>query len=141
MRAYAFNEPVVFVETNIRTVYIHHFFKDQARVPDTAIRTLIEKSLDRTHPRVFYWSLMDYGTYLKQTIGNAARSSTAYAKQPRFVGSPRQIRGRILRLLASDSRTEAALIAELHDARATTILADLTAEGLIQKANDYYRLP
>jgi A/G-specific adenine glycosylase len=27
--AYSFNQPVVFIETNVRTVYFHHFFEDQ----------------------------------------------------------------------------------------------------------------
>jgi A/G-specific adenine glycosylase len=27
--AFAFNQPTVFIETNIRTVYIHHFFKNR----------------------------------------------------------------------------------------------------------------
>lgn len=141
IRAYAFNEPVVFVETNIRTVYIHHFFKDEADIPDAAIRVVIEETLDRRNPRTFYWSLMDYGVYLKQTVGNLSRASKAYAKQSTFAGSARQVRGRVLRLLAVGAYTEAALLDELHDDRAVAILADLTAEGLVQKVNDHYRLP
>jgi A/G-specific adenine glycosylase len=30
--AYAFNQPAVFVETNIRTVYTHHFFEDRTDI-------------------------------------------------------------------------------------------------------------
>src|SRR6185437_9030478 len=29
IRVYAFNKPAIFIETNIRTVYIHHFFDGQ----------------------------------------------------------------------------------------------------------------
>ncbi|NCU39047.1 A/G-specific adenine glycosylase, partial [Candidatus Saccharibacteria bacterium] len=35
--AYAFNQPSIFIETNIRTVYIHHFFNDSADVTDAQI--------------------------------------------------------------------------------------------------------
>src|SRR5258708_5455020 len=52
--AYAFNEPVVFIETNIRTVFIHHFFKDETDIPDAAIRELVAQTLDHTKPRGWY---------------------------------------------------------------------------------------
>lgn len=139
--AYAFNEPAVFIETNIRTVYIHHFFHDEINVSDAAVRAVLAETLDRRNPRVFYWSLMDYGTYLKQSVGNMSRASKTYAKQSRFAGSARQVRGRVLRALAAGARTEAGLLDELHDDRAAAILASLTAEGLIQKVNDHYQLP
>lgn len=141
VRVYAFNEPAVFIETNIRTVYIHHFFQDESRVLDAAIRTVLAKTLNRFHPRVFYWSLMDYGAYLKQTVGNVSQSSKAYAKQSKFAGSSRQIRGRVLRILAGGALSEAAILDRLHDTRAPTIIADLANEGLILKVNDHYRLP
>lgn len=32
--AYAFNRPVVYIETNIRTVYLHHFFADRFDIDD-----------------------------------------------------------------------------------------------------------
>ncbi len=47
IRAYAFNEPVVFIETNIRTVYIHHFFSDEQNIPDTLIRDSLSQTLKR----------------------------------------------------------------------------------------------
>lgn len=141
IRAYAFNEPTVFIETNIRTVYIHHFFSDEWGIPDPAIRDLVDTTLDRINPRVFYWSLMDYGSYLKQSVGNVSRASTTYAKQSKFSGSTRQIRGRILRLLAAGRMPEAALHSVIDDERAEVILDSLTAEGLVQKTAGYYRLP
>lgn len=139
--AYAFNKPAIFIETNIRTVYIHHFFEDEANVSDAAIRAAVTKTLDRQNPRVFYWSLMDYGSYLKQTVGNMSQASKAYVKQSKFAGSVRQIRGQVLRVLAAGALTEAALLDELRDDRAAVILAGLASEGLIRKVNDRYRLP
>lgn len=93
--AYAYNMPTVFIETNIRTVYLYHFFGDQTSVPDAAILPLLEKTLDTENPREWYWALMDYGTYLKQQ-GAHNRNSAQYSKQSSFEGSLRQVRGHII---------------------------------------------
>ena len=66
IRAYAYNQPAVFIETNVRAVYIHHFFADSDTVDDKDIRELLEETVDREYPRDFYWALMDYGTRLKK---------------------------------------------------------------------------
>ncbi|MBC7546197.1 hypothetical protein H7171_00450 [Candidatus Saccharibacteria bacterium] len=50
--AYAYNQPVVFVETNIRTVYIYHFFRNDASVSDKQITNVAEPTLDYEHPRI-----------------------------------------------------------------------------------------
>lgn len=139
--AYSFNVPVVFIETNIRTVFIHRFFTGQTAVPDAAIRRLVEETLDHDNPREWYWALMDYGSYLKQTVGNASRSSKTYTKQSAFHGSLRQIRGRILRELAEGVRDEAYLKSEIGDNRVQQALGDLEREGMIVKHKQYYRLP
>lgn len=100
IRAFAFNEPSVFVETNIRTVFIHHFFARERVVDDAEICMLVEKTLDRKNPREWYFALMDYGVMIKKTIGNQNAKSKHYTKQSRFEGSDRQIRGAILRALS-----------------------------------------
>lgn len=139
--AYAYNEPTVFIETNIRTVYIHHYFHDQTGVPDAAIRELVERTIDRDNPRIFYWSLMDYGTHLKQTVGNLSRASKAYAKQSKFSGSLRQLRGRVLRLLAGGPLPAERLLYELSDPRAAQVLHDLEQEHMLRRQDGEYRLP
>lgn len=139
--AYAFDERVVFVETNIRTVFIHHFFKDQTGVPDKAILEFAAQTLDRDNPREWYWALMDYGSYLKQSVGNLSRSSKAYARQAKFAGSERQLRGRVLRLLAPAPQSKTELLAALGDQRAPGILAQLEREGLVTRTGSQYRLP
>jgi len=128
---YAYNQPVVFIETNIRTVFIHHFFNGELDIPDPAIRELVEGTLDRENPREWYWALMDYGTFLKQTVGNVGRASKSYAKQSKFAGSVRQLRGTIIRNLLSGPQTKAELAAVLPDERLDAVLADLRGEGLI----------
>lgn len=96
IRAYAFNQPVVFIETNIRRVFIHHFFTDQAAISDRALLPLITEAISGQDPRTWYWALMDYGTHLGQTVPNPNRRSRHYVKQARFEGSHRQLRGQLL---------------------------------------------
>ncbi|HVU59879.1 MAG TPA: hypothetical protein VHC98_03515 [Candidatus Saccharimonadales bacterium] len=140
--AYAHNVPALFVETNIRTVYIHHFFQDQTAVPDAAILELVAQTIDRHNPREFYWALMDYGTYLKQTVGNLSRAGKGYATQSKFEGSLRQLRGKALRLLAAGPQREDALLEALGDVRGAAVVERLAAEGLIRRLGDgTYDLP
>jgi len=138
--AYAYDRPVVFVETNIRTVFIHHFFDDQTGIADTAILELAGAALDREHPREWYWALMDYGAYLKQEVGNLNRLSKTYAKQSAFHGSRRQIRGQVLRLLGEKPRTVDELSEQIGDERLPDVLADLLDERLIRWYGAAYRL-
>jgi len=97
--AFAFSKPVVFIETNIRRVYIHFFFKNRRKVSDKEILPLVEEILDRKNPREWYWALMDYGAMLSGQGENPNRRSTHHTKQSRFVGSKRELRGKILRIL------------------------------------------
>jgi A/G-specific adenine glycosylase len=142
---YAFDQPVVFIETNIRTVFIHHFFADHPdKIADKAIVELVQTSLpgktDEISPREWYWALMDYGTWLKQTVGNRSRASAAYAKQSTFQGSRRQIRGQVLRLLGQAPYTLEKLQAEITDERLPAVLADLRAEGFVEQHEQQFCL-
>ena len=131
--AYAFNQPVMFVETNIRTVYLHHFFADKDGVDDKDIVDLVSRTLDREHPREFYWAIMDYGTHLKATIGSQNMRSKHYVKQSGFQGSTRQLRGIVLRALSEKPCTTTSLRADLSDDRLDIVLDGLMREGLIQE--------
>jgi A/G-specific adenine glycosylase len=139
--AYAYDQPVVFVETNIRTVYIHHFFRGRTDVTDKEILALVRQTLPAAEsPREFYWALMDYGSHLKATIGNANQASKHYAKQPTFHGSRREIRGHILRLLSGGELTLAGLRRVIVDERLDGVLADLVAEDLVRRRHGTYSL-
>lgn len=137
--AYAYNKPVIFVETNIRTVFIYHFFSNVQGVHDREILDLVAKTFP-DEPRTWYWALMDYGAHLKQTVGNLNASSKHYIKQSRFEGSARQIRGQVLRLLGSRVYGLKELQAKIPDQRLNIILDALIAEGFIGKTNARYRL-
>lgn len=142
--AFAYNEPVVLIETNVRTVYLHHFFKTKSEVIDSEIRPFIERTMDHEHPRTWYAALMDYGAYLKQTIGNPNTQSKHYTKQSRFVGSDRQIRGAILRAAAKQAVDTKTLPDELQAfarSRLTKQLAALVSEDMLVKRGNTYHLP
>lgn len=138
--AYAFNQPVVFIETNIRTVLFHHFFADRSDVADRELLPILQQACDLEHPREWYWALMDYGTYLKQTAGGKISQSKHYARQSKFEGSRRQVRGRVLRELTSGARSVVELVELLADERAQSVIDDLHREGLIEQEAGLIRL-
>ncbi len=98
--AFAYSQPVVLIETNVRTVFLYHFFASQSEVADKEVLKLVAESVDIEHPREWYWALMDYGSYLKKILPNPSRKSKQYSKQSKFSGSLRQVRGEIIRLLS-----------------------------------------
>ncbi|GLI38904.1 A/G-specific adenine glycosylase [Geobacter hydrogenophilus] len=97
--AFAFSVPSVFIETNIRTVFIHHFFNDSEKVHDREITPLVEGTLDHGNPREWYYALMDYGAHLKRLHGNPSRRSAHHATQSPFKGSNRELRSLILKAI------------------------------------------
>lgn len=137
---YAFNQPKIFIETNIRSVFIHHFFKDKNSISDQALLPFIQSTLDRAHPRRWYSALMDYGVFLKSTVVNPSRKSAHYKKQSRFEGSDRQLRGRILRsVLKKGKASEASLLEECGGSqqKINRIILQLCREGLLQRRGAY----
>jgi len=102
--AFAFNQPVVFIETNVRTVFIYHFFSTKETVKDSEIRPLVERTLDYDNPKHWYNALMDYGVALKKYCSNPGKKSAHHKKQSPFEGSARQVRGAILRALVTKPR-------------------------------------
>lgn len=142
VRAFAWNKTGTLLETNVRTAYIHHFFKDVENVPDAKLVPVIEATTDSENPREWYWALMDYGAHLKGTVGNVTRRSASYVAQKKFAGSDRQLRGRILRLAVS-RRITAAHVKEVTGepvARIETLLKALTKEGFLSYTRGTYAL-
>ena len=124
--AFAYNQDVIFIETNIRTAIICHFFakKDMiyhTSVSDAQIAQILERLLPRGRAREWYSALMDYGAYLKIL----KILSGALASHPEQ-GEP------LLNLLK--------LFGHKRRAQMRTALAALEREGLIQKTRRSYRL-
>lgn len=138
--AYADNQPVVFVETNIRTVYIYHFFPEAESIPDAEILSCLNETIDCEHPREFYWALMDYGSHLKATRGNSARRSKSYNKQSTFAGSKRQVRGQVIRALLEKPQSITSLQSIILDERLSSVVDDLCSEGILVQDKQQYRL-
>lgn len=136
IRAYAFDQPVVFIETNIRSVFIHHFFAAETRVTDKQILAVVQTALPTSSPRQWYWALMDYGSFLKQTNSNVARRSASYVRQSTFKGSVRQLRGQVIKALSERPYTDAELHSSLADDRLDGVLQALRSEGLISQRGD-----
>lgn len=141
--AFAFNMPVIFIETNIRRVFIHFFFPGDEIITDTDILPLVERTLFRENPRCWYWALMDLGALLKKTVPNPNRRSAHYTKQLPFAGSDRKIRGSILKhLLAISDMTEQEILDVVGEdaTRMRRIVNNLVDEGFIAVKHGRYFL-
>lgn len=168
--AFAFDIPRVFIETNIRSVFIHFFFpeiekregkKACKKIHDDEIVPIIETALDRTmkggtsdtqifknNPREWYYALMDYGSDLKRRLPNPSRRSAHHVRQSPFKGSNRELRSGILRFILKAKAT-GQLVSEIElkrafqkdpSAQVLKNLNDLTREGFIVKIGKQYRI-
>ena len=135
IRAFAFNLHGVYLETNVRTVFLHELYPQAEGVPDSELVPLVELTCpasvadavnvadaDSTAnddtaeltPRSWYYALLDYGAYLKKTIPNPSRRSKSHVKQSRFEGSHRQKRAELLRVLLAHKDEGGAVFETLH---------------------------
>ncbi len=138
---YAFNTPAPFIETNVRTVYFYHFFPNGELVDDKELLELTDATIDREHPREFYWALMDYGTWLKKQGAGRITQSRHYKKQSALKGSIREVRGQIVRILTAKEMTEPMLKKVIDsDARFERALAGLMRDGLIMQTGSKLHL-
>lgn len=168
IRAFAFNLHGVYLETNVRTVFLHELYPQAEGVPDFELVPLVELTCPASiagaadaaatelTPRSWYYALLDYGAYLKKTIPNPSRRSKSHVKQTRFEGSHRQKRAELLRVLLAHKDEGGAVFETLHqelcqievnagretlDEQVTLgLLEELAKEGFCQK-NDEYWLP
>lgn len=143
IRAFAFDEKEVFIETNIRAALIHHFFPKSKRVDDKKLIPILKECLVHVKSaREWYSALMDYGSHVKKTNPNPSRRSKHHTRQSRFEGSLRQFRGIILRrLLAGPLRESALLDVEVEQSYfMEKALRDLHREGLILKRRNRWSL-
>ncbi|MBU6388389.1 A/G-specific adenine glycosylase [Patescibacteria group bacterium] len=141
--AFAFNADVIFVETNIRTAVIHHFFNDKKNISDKQIAKVLEQVFPKGRAREWYSALMDYGAFLKKSGVKLNAKSNAYTKQSKFAGSLREARGAILRALAQGAVSPVRLVDLLGASRRPQMRAALRAlwrERMIQKDDGGYTL-
>lgn len=145
---FAFGMPEVFVETNIRSVFIHCFWEEEsllpgAKIPDSAILPLVGQTLDVSHPREWYYALMDYGADMKKRCVNPGRRSRSYTVQSRFEGSLRQARGAIVRRLTEQGSAtlyQISVTEHVDMARLEAAAKKLVSEQLIEQCCSGYRI-
>ena len=134
--AFAFNKPSIFIETNIRRVYIYFFFPKKKQINDKDILPIVEKTVDGDNPREWYYALMDYGVMLKKSHPELSKRSSHYRKQSSFKGSNRQIRGKILKILTNESEILESILSkklQLNIDEMRPILQQLEREGFIKR--------
>ncbi len=131
---YVYEIPTAYVETNIRTVYFHHWYADRQDVTDRELLEIVDRTMDRTQPREWFWALMDYGTELKRTHGARLSQSKHYKKQSPLEGSVRQVRGQLIaRLTAGSLRCDELENEYAADERLAPAVSGLIRDGLITR--------
>jgi A/G-specific adenine glycosylase len=155
--AFAFDRPAVYLETNVRTVFLHELFSDRDGVPDREITPLVEAAVVEAErqgvsARQWYYALLDYGAHLKRELPNPSRRSAHHTRQSKFEGSRRQKRAWLLRaVMAGPGDSAEELAGALSAAERTAgrdsvaaeevadILAALAAEGFIaEREGDWF---
>lgn len=140
---FAFGNTEAFIDTNIRRVYLHFFFKDKSDIHDSEILKIAEKAIPKNDPANWHWALFDYGALvLKDKKIN--KKSKHYSKQSKFVGSFRSYRAKLMRhLLAQPEKSmpnsagldylEELLRQDEQDYSAVEILQSLVSDNLVKQ--------
>ena len=150
IRAFAFDLSGVYLETNVRAVFLHELFPGAEGVPDSALRPLVAEACPDDSlaiagadapcsPRTWYYALLDYGAHLKRTFPNPSRRSRENVRQSRFEGSHRQKRAVLVRLLLAAgvegvSAIDAALELTEFEAKAGRVaVSEAAAFGILEE--------
>ena len=130
VRAFAFDEPGVYLETNVRTVFLHELFNERESVADKELIPLVRATCPEHDVRGWYYALLDYGAHLKKTMPNPSRRSKHHVKQSKFEGSHRQKRAFLLRRLLEAAATVEQLTDELSATEVAAGRDTLAAEDV-----------
>lgn len=143
--AFAYNRPSVYIETNVRTVFLHELFPACDKVSDRQLAPLVAATCPEDDARAWYYALLDYGAHLKTLVANPSRRSAHYTRQSAFEGSRRQKRAELVRIVLAEPGIGADELAERLDAFERTagrdgvdaatfdsIVGDLVAEGFFR---------
>lgn len=149
--AFAYNKPSLYLETNVRTVFLHELFPGKESVKDSEIAPLVRMSCPQNDVRGWYCALLDYGAHLKATLPNPSRRSAHHARQSEFEGSRRQKRAELVRIVLAAgaegvSMKQALRALDLEERRggrdavdpgeASSIVKDLLDEGFFRQVGD-----
>lgn len=145
--AFAYDEPSVYIETNVRTVFLHELFPERDNVSDRELFPYVADTCPEQGARAWYYALLDYGAHLKTQVANPSRRSVHYARQSAFEGSHRQKRSFVLKqVLAVPEGTAAEEVAarlnesecgqgraSLEPAAFEALVDELTREGFFRR--------
>lgn len=164
IRAFAFDLPGVYLETNVRSVFLHELLAEEVGVRDRDLVPLVEAccppdaSLSDDSPRSWYYALLDYGAHLKRVLPNPSRRSAAHVRQSRFEGSHRQKRAELVRILLAHADDHAVGVgcgvlaeelsrveseagrAELAQGEVLELLEELEREGFCHSSGDIWHV-
>lgn len=146
VQAFARNRWGVYLETNVRTVFLHLLFPGEAQVSDKRLEPLVAMTCPEDDARAWYYALLDFGAHLKRQVANPSRRSASYTRQSAFSGSRRQKRAELVRIVL-DAPGISAVAAhralnelevglgrpEIQPALFESILADLVSEGFFKR--------
>lgn len=149
VRVFAFRQPDMYLETNVRAVFIHELFPGRESVADKELVSLVEATCPQdARVRAWYYALLDYGAYLKKTMPNPTRRSKHYTRQSKFEGSHRQKRAYLLRRVIDDGLSTEDLARDLAQSERASgrqepsveevraILDELEREGFVMRRGD-----
>lgn len=149
--AFALDRPALYLETNVRTVFLHELFPGEEGVKDAALIPLVELACPADGVRDWYYALLDYGAHLKATLPNPSRRSAHHTRQSAFEGSRRQKRAELVRIVLAagpegiDAAEAGALLNETErragrdgvgDEEIASIIDDLASEGFFKRVGE-----
>lgn len=148
--AFAFDRYAVYLETNVRSVFLHELFPESVDVSDKQLTPYIADTCPQQGARSWYYALLDYGAHLKTLVSNPSRRSRHYTRQSAFEGSRREKRSFILKcvLAAPDgiAENEVRHLLDAHERQASRdavdadlfegIVCELAKEGFFRREND-----
>lgn len=140
---FAYGVATPFIETNIRSVYLHFFFPGESEVSDVCLMGTIRQTQDTNNPREWYYALYDYGVFLKKTVGNQNKRSKHYKKQSTFKGSNRELRAKILFYVLERKKVTTKKIAKALDSSEEAVKKNLDTfvkEGVLVEVEGVYRV-
>ena len=145
--AFAYDEPAVYIETNVRSVFLHELFPGSEGVTDKQIAPYVADACPEQDVRGWYYALLDYGAHLKTQVANPSRRSKHHVRQSKFEGSRREKRSFVLKqVLAAPEGVPTEAVAQALDefereagrggvdrALFESIVAELVLEGFFRQ--------
>lgn len=162
---FAYNKPVVFLDTNIRKILLKWFFcaycnklprqnivvslalarKDKKekedkedkedKIGDREFLKIAESVCYKKDPRQWHYALMDYGTAMLTKEKGLLERAKSYHKQSRFEGSPRYWRSQIVKYLLQYRQASREELQVRVPCDIQPLVVSLVKDGLVEAAS------